>query len=103
MKIERFNENVLKRKWKPTDKVLRVTVKPFEVLIDNIRDTEVYKQYAKNNNDWKKDDLFYGLEWYVYDTGNVSFEYTLYDGNGNIIEDEKEFDKYVKKIKNYNL
>jgi hypothetical protein len=99
MKIERFNENILSGRWKPTDKVLKVKVNhEFEVLIDDIRDTDKYQQYGRY-----EDDLFYGLEEWLYTSENPRFDYTLYDGNGNIIEDEDEFDKYIKNVKNYNI
>ena len=105
MKIKRFNES-LKGNWKPTDKVLVITTEPMEVLIDDIRKTDKFQLYGREDkddpngpDDYKDERLFYGIEEWIYTSGNPSFSYKLYDGLGNIIEDEPLFDK-VKKYNN---
>jgi len=105
MKIKRFNESLKGKYYKPTDKVLKVSVEDFEVLIDEIRDTTKFQEYGKSTgiNNWKKEELFYGLEEWIYTAGNPVFNYQLYDGLGNPIEDEEEFDKQIKDIKKYNI
>ena len=75
MKIEKFNED-----YDPND--------GFDYPYGG--HTFVLARYKKGWNNFK-------------DSDKVHFEYTLYDGNGDIIEDEDAFDKYVEDKKKYNL
>lgn len=92
MKIERFNES----RFKPNEKVYRVTFSgQIDVPLSEIEQTDRYQQY-KSDKDFC---VLAGLEEYFYEAGQMHFNYELYDGAGNPIEDEEEFDKRNK----YNL
>jgi len=104
MKIKRFNE---KNNWKPTDKILKVSVPEFEVEVSAIEGTEAFQRSLHDNIENNgmseqnaRDAAFlYGLEEYVYTSGNVSFYYKLFSGDGIPIDNEKLFDDTNK----YNL
>jgi hypothetical protein len=109
MKINRFNES-LKSNWKPTDKVLKVSIVDFEVSIDEIEKTNRYQQEFNRICDMggdimraRKSAIYYGIEEWIYTDGNLSMKYELVDGNDNPIKDEKAFDDYVKNIGKYNV
>jgi len=110
MKIDRFNENY--GQYKPTDKILKVSVEDFKVLLKDIENTDAYqnalehhiKEYPKDTiEEARQDSIMYGLEEYVYRSGNAIFNWKLYDGMDNKIEDEKDFDKYADNVNKYNV
>lgn len=92
MKIQRFNES----EFNPKEKVYRVTFSgQVDVPLSVIEQTDRYQQYISDKNFR----VWAGLEEYFYEAGQMHFTYELYDGAGNPIEDEEEFDKRNK----YNL
>lgn len=92
MKIKKFNE-----KFSPTEKVYRVTFSgEVDVPLSRIKETEKYWQYKDSDPDFA---IFAALEEYFYNSGDMHFDYKLYDGAGNPIDDEELFDKTIK----YNL
>ena len=109
MKIKRFN-NKINENYKATDKILKVSVYDFDVRLSDIEKTQSYERALELNikdnmpeKDAKKSAIYYGLEEYLYYSGNANFKIKLFDGLGNQIDDEDAFDTYVKNIKNYNL
>ena len=101
MKIRRFNEANVIRKingLKPTDKVVRLTFSgTLDVLLEEIEKTNYYINYIGLDED-KDGVISYALEEYLYNSGESSnfYDWKLYDGNGNPIEDEKMFDTSIK-------
>lgn len=102
MKIQKFNES-LERKYGPTEKVYKVTMNnQFEVSLTQLINQTNYLTDIKTKS--KKAALFNAMKEFIYDNGiGTDFTYELYDGQGNLIKDEKKFDEYVKNIKNYNI
>jgi len=47
MKVNKFNE-ALKGTWKSTDKVLKVSIKDFEVSLEDIENTDAYQRAFDN-------------------------------------------------------
>jgi len=97
MKIKKFNEIY---GYKPTDKLLKVTISgEFVVPLEEIIATERYKEAIEEWNVPRDQAIHYGLEEYISDGNHNSIQYDLIDGNGDIIEDEELFDDKNK----YNL
>ena len=99
MKVLWFNEA---RNYKPTDKILKVSVSDYEVSYKEIEETSAYQRSYQHNLDdgvdkyqARENSILYGLEELIYTSGNANFNYTLVDGLGNPITDEEEFDKLV--------
>lgn len=109
MKIQRFNES-LKGNWIATDKILKVSIPDFEVNISEIEKTSRFQEefnhvYDKSGdyNRARRNAIYYGIEEWIYTSGDLSMNFQLVDGNDNPIPDEKAFDEYVKNIGKYNL
>ncbi len=103
MKIKRFNES-LKSTYLPTDKILKVTFSgSLEVPLKKIEGTEYFNNYYKVFN--RSECIAYGIEEWLKDSGEGAnhYKYELYDGNGNPIKDEEEFDKQVERMKKYSI
>jgi len=105
MKIYKFNEALL-TPHKPEDKVLKVTISDFEVDVSEIENTTAFENAYRKNiqrglsiHRARRDAYFYGIEEWIYTSGNTNINYKLVDGNDNEIEDEELFDKTIK----YNL
>lgn len=93
MRIQRFNEG----KFDPNEKVYKVTFSgKVDVPLSKIEETERYHIYKNKDKDFA---ILAGLEEYFYMSGDMHFDYKLYDGAGNPIEDEELFDR----TKKYNL
>jgi len=104
MKIKRFNES-LEGSYNPADKILKVTFDgSFEVSMKRIENTNYYQNYYKVPDD-RDSCIHYGIEEYINETGEGAnhYSYELYDGLGNLIEDEEEFDDQIENIKKYNV
>jgi predicted S18 family serine protease len=105
MKIKRFNESLSRPKYDHTEKLLKVQISgEFLVPLSKIKETEAY--YKIINKGYRQDyysAIWYGIEEYAAERGESEFSWILVDGNGNVIEDEKEFDKQVEIIKKYNV
>ena len=92
MKIKKFNEN-----FNPYEKVYKVTFSGEAVVpLSRIKEMDKYHQYKDSDPDFA---ILAALEEYFYESGNMHFDYKLYDGAGNPIEDEEQFDNLIK----YNL
>lgn len=97
MKIKKFNES----NWdKPTDKILKGTIN-FEIDVKSIEGTDAYIREMYSTGDISAARC-YGIEEWIYTFGaNINFK--LYDGLGNIIENEKEFDDKIENAEKFNL
>jgi hypothetical protein len=91
---------------KPEDKVLKVSITDFEVDVEEIEKTSAFhKAYNKNiklglsKHRARRDAYYYGVEEWIYSSGDTNIKIKLVDGNDNEIEDEELFDKTI----NYNL
>lgn len=107
MKVKRFNES-LNSKWNPTDKILKVSIKDFEVALKDIEKTDAfqreYDRYLRtspgaNEYNARRNAIYYGIEEWIYCTGSSDVTFKMVDGNGKQIDDEEMFDKSIK----YNL
>lgn len=107
MIIKRFNEELMHPDWyKPTDKILKVSVNDFEVKLSEIEETTAYQRAYDKNLDKgmyekraKKDAIYYGIEEWLYTTGGATIKFELVDKFDNPIEDIEQFDTTNK----YNL
>ena len=113
MKIKKFSQINESYNYKPTDKVLHVSIEDFDVPLMDIEKTEAYKRALSDhiNNqgrpyypnvtlkEAKESSIMYGIEEWVYTSGNAKINWKLFDGSGNPIEDEEVFDNSIK----YNL
>ena len=109
MKIKRFNES-LKGDWKPTDKVLKVSIADFEVNIEDIENTNDYVDQYDHWYSETKDKvrarnyaIYHGIEEWIYREKDVQIKFVMVDGTDTIIKNEKEFDKFTKNVGKYNL
>ena len=103
MKIKRFNES-LEGTYLPTDKILKVTFSgSLEVSLKEIEKTEYFNNYYKGDN--RDECIAYGIEEYLKESGRGAnhYQYEIYDGSGNLIENEEEFDRQVGNMKKFNL
>ena len=110
MKIKRFDESlaISKPKYAPTDKILKVTFNgSLDVPLKKIEDTEYFNKYYNTGSSERNrsECITYGIEEWLNESGEGAnhYQYELCDGNGNLIENEEEFDKQVERIKKYNL
>lgn len=93
MRIIRFNEN----KFDSNEKVYKVTFSgEVDIPISKIEETDRYNIYKDKDKNFA---ILAGLEEYFYMSGDMHFDYKLYDGAGNPIENEELFDN----TKKYNL
>ena len=109
MKIKRFNET-LNKKYDPTEKILKVTFSgSLDDPLKKIEDTEYFNKYYNTGSASsvrnRSECITYGIEEWLNESGEGAnhYQYELCDGNGNLIENEEEFDKQVERIKKYNL
>lgn len=105
MKIYKFNET-LQTPHKPEDKVLKVSITDFEVDVKEIENTTAFERAYRKNIERgvsmhraRRDAFYYGIEEWIYTSGNTNITFKLVDGNDDEIEDEELFDKTI----NYNL
>lgn len=100
MKIKKFNESNESNWNKPTDKILKGTIN-FEVDTGSIENTGAYQREMDSTGDISAARQ-YGIEEWIY-THGVDMKFKLYDGLGNIIENEKEFDEKIENAEKFNL
>ena len=104
MKIKRFNE-ALEGKYNPSEKILKITFSgTLEVPMKKIEETNYYQSYCKSPED-RDMCVHYGIEEYIHETSDAAnfYSYELYDGEGNLIKNEEEFDSHIANIKKYNI
>ena len=97
MKIKKFESyNTNFNKFDSDEKVLKITFdNVIYVKLSDIEETDKYKEFVGEGVDPKHARL-YGIEEYCYYTGVPEFDWELYDGDGNKIEDEDLYDEEKK-------
>lgn len=105
MKIKRFNEKIATT-WNPDDVVVKCTIDKIEVELKELQETEAYhKNYKRLLDEGHSidDAIFYSipyaLEEWIFNSGSATFNYDVFDGNGNKIND---IDAFIT-TKKYNL
>ena len=92
MKIIKFNESYTENDWY-NQKFYKITFKG-EIIVpaNKIENYKFREHYNENDPDSKRNEIFAGIDEYLYNSGDSKFSWELVDSQGDKIENEELFD-----------